>query len=72
MQEVSRLGVVWDTYREENIKNCTREKCGAGVCVKVGAQAKIPAKWNDFLQDMKNKQELFHFLTDKVDLTDKA
>ena len=34
--------------------------------VKVGPQAKIPSKWNEFLRDGKNKTELFDFLSDEV------
>ena len=36
-----------------------------GVRVKVGPQAKIPSKWNEFLRDGKNKTELFDFLLDE-------
>ncbi len=33
---------------------------------KVAAETKIPKNWNDFLHVPENKQQLFEFLTSKV------
>jgi len=61
-----RIDVVWDQYLPSSIKASTRERRGSGVCLKVNPRTKIPSKWNDFLLDSSNKDELFSFLTQKV------
>ena len=53
--------------RKYSIMNCTREKRGVGIRLKVSAQAMTPAKKNDFLWDSNNKDELFDFLSTEVD-----
>lgn len=62
----SRIDVVWDRYLPHSIKASTRARRGSGVRLKVSPQTKIPSKWNDFLLDVSNKDELFSFLTQKV------
>lgn len=66
LENVERVDVVWDRYLDKSLKNSTRTRRGSGKRVKVGPQAKIPSKWNDFLRDHKNKEELFHYLSDEV------
>ena len=66
LQTSSRIDVVWDTYRADSLKECTREKRGKGVRRKVHCQTKLPSNWMDFLRDATNKKELFAFLTTKV------
>lgn len=61
-----RIDVVWDQYLPSSIKASTRERRGSGVRLKVNPHTKIPSKWNDFLLDSSNKDELFSFLTQKV------
>ena len=63
LQDVTRVDLVWDRYLAKSIKGDTREKRGSGVRIEVSAQAKILKKWNGFLQDSRNKEELFSFLT---------
>ena len=67
LQQVDkRIDVVWDQYLDGSLKESLREKRGSGIRVKVGPQAKIPSKWNDFLLQNQNKTELFEYLSDKV------
>jgi len=61
-----RIDIVWDTYREDSIKESTREKRGKGIRRKVGESTKLPRNFQDFLRHGKNKEELFHLLTRKV------
>ena len=69
LQDVTRVDFVWDRYLAKSIKGVAREKRGSGVRIKVLAQAKIPKKWNDFLQDSRNKEDLLSFLTECLSLT---
>ena len=65
-----RIDVVWDTYVTNSIKESTREKRGKGIRRKVAGKNKIPKNWPDFLRDSINKQELFYFLSSKIELTE--
>ena len=47
-----------------------REKRGRGIRRKVVGRNKIPSNWPDLLRDSINKQELFTFLSSKIELTD--
>ena len=64
LRKVSSLHIVWDTYKEQSIKNATRSGRGTGVRIKVGSNAKVPGNWTEFLRDSTNKAELFKFLGD--------
>ena len=66
LQSTLRLDIVWDRYKTNSLKESTREKRGTGVITKVSGQAKLPAKFKDFLLDSQNKQELFTFLTENI------
>jgi len=66
LQNTNTLDVVWDTYIPDSPKESNREKRGKSMHRKVSAQASIPGKWMDFLCDVKNKTELFAFLTDHI------
>ena len=61
-RNTSRIDVVWDDYRENSLKEATRERRGQGVR-KVEGHVKLPKNWQAFLQDPLNKKELFSFLT---------
>ena len=61
LQKCTRVGVVWDTYRNDSIKPATREKRGKGMRRKVsGGNNKVPGNWRDFVQ-----AKLFGFLSQK-------
>ena len=62
LQTVSRLDVVWDVYRSNSLKNCTREERGKGKTRRVTANGVIPSNWHTFLWADENKTELFKFL----------
>ncbi len=61
-----RIDIIWDVYKADSLKVCTREKRGKGIRKKVSGHVKLPCNFQDFLRDTKNKQELFEFLTSNV------
>ena len=63
LRKVSRLDIVWDTYRPMYVKRHTRDEC---VRLKVGPKLRIPGKWSEFLRDSTNKVELFKYLSGEV------
>ena len=67
LQDTRRLDIVWDTYIPDSLKESTREKRGQGIRRKVSSQTKLPGNWLDFLRDPLNKEELFTFLTKKIE-----
>ena len=66
LRKVSRLDIVWDTYRPMSIKGHTRDERGHGVRLKVGPNVRIPGNWSDFLRDSTNKVVLFKYLSREV------
>ena len=66
LQSCKRMDIVWDTYREGSLKDTTREKRGKGVRKKVAPQTKLLGNFATFLQESKNKEELFALLTEEV------
>ena len=63
LQDATRIDIVWDVYFSKSIKGGARDKRGSGIRIKVSAQANFPKKWEDFLRDARNKEELFSFIT---------
>ena len=68
LDTAERVDVVWDSYVTRSIKESTREKRGKGMRRKVAGKNKFPSDWLDFLHDATNKQELFNFLSHKIEL----
>lgn len=66
LQNCDRVDIVWDLYIASSLKESTRQKRGKGIRRKVSGQAKLPANFQDFLRDGRNKEEFFSFLTCKV------
>ena len=62
-QYVSRLDLVWDSYRGDSLKATARAKRGKGVRRRVIESAPIPGNWQNFLRVDLNKKELFTFLS---------
>ena len=62
-----RVDVVWDTYVTCSIKESTREKRGKGMRREVAGKNKFPRNWIDFLHNSVNKQQLFSFLSHKLE-----
>lgn len=63
LQNVSRLDLVWDSYRGDSLKATARAKRGKGVRRRVIESAPIPGNWQNFLRVDLNKKELFTFLS---------
>ena len=66
LRKVSRLDIVWDTYRPMSIKGHTRDERGHCVRLKVDPNMRIPGNWSEFLRDSTNKVELFKYLSGAV------
>lgn len=60
LQNVTRLDLVWDSYRPDSLKSCTRDKRGSGVRRRVLPDTNIPGNWQSFLGVNENKTELFN------------
>ena len=63
LQNSKRIDIIWDVYKADSLKDCTRQKRGKGIRRKVSAHAKVPGNFQDFLRDVTNKKELFDFLS---------
>lgn len=66
LQSSTRIDIVWDRYHPDSLKATTREKRGKGVRRKVSRNAKLPASFAGFLQNDRNKEELFALLSGEV------
>jgi len=50
LQHVSRLDIVWDVYRPDNLKADAHSKRGKGIRRRVEASSLIPKNWLGFLR----------------------
>ena len=66
LQTSKRVDIVWDTYKDNSIKDSTRVKRGKGQRRKVTGEIKIPPNWEAFLQDNTKKKEFFALQTNSV------
>ena len=66
LRDVSRLDIVWDSYKTDSIKYVTRKKRGSGIRQRVTLTGKIPTNWQGFLRVDANKEELFELLAEKI------
>ncbi|KAL9953366.1 hypothetical protein ACROYT_G040774 [Oculina patagonica] len=66
LNDVKRLDIVWDVYKDDSLKKATREKRGSGQRRKVLLTTRIPSDWKGFLRVDDNKDELFKLLSTKV------
>lgn len=62
VEPVLRLDVVWDTYKENSLKQQARQNRGSGTPMKIEKDTKLPANWKNFLRCDKNKESLFKLL----------
>jgi len=53
-----RIDIIWDVYKEDSLKESTREKRGKGIHRKVSSQTNVPSHFKYFLRDSSNKREL--------------
>jgi hypothetical protein len=56
----------YGTHITGAVLKSAREKRGKGIRRKVAGPNKIPRKWQEFLKDSDNTQEIFTFLSEKV------
>lgn len=57
---------MFDVYWKSSLKSEARSKRGKAIRRRVTGTGKTPSNWQSFLRDENNKQELFHFIADKV------
>lgn len=72
LQDVKRIDIIWDVYRDDSIKKCARERRGKGARRQVKPSTPIPKNWHSFLRVDQNKEELFHLLSEQLIHTDEA
>jgi len=63
LRSVSRIDLVWDTYKDDSRKGTARAKRGKGVMRHVVGKAALPRNWKNVLRIDGNKRELFSFLS---------
>ena len=66
LQDVFRVDIVWDVYREDSLKAQTRRNRGAGHQLRVANNTSIPANWRNFLRVDANKDALFRLLASAI------
>ena len=54
-EDVKRLDIVWDVYKDDSLKKGTREKQGSGQRRKFLLSTRIPSDWKGFLRVDDNK-----------------
>lgn len=65
-KSTTRIDVLWDEYRVASLKEAAHKKRGKGVRRKFVGHVNLPQNWQVFLEDSRNKKELFDFLTKQV------
>ena len=61
-----RVELVFDIYKENNLKFQTRQNRGQGTRIAVRETTPIPKDFQKFLRNDKNKNELFQMLVDHM------
>ena len=72
---VQRIDAIWDTYPEQNLKSLTQQRRGSGTrtLLKPDGDGNTPIpkrEWQSYLKNVKNKQELFSFISRQLDKAD--
>ena len=62
LQDVVRLDVVWDVYRQDSLKAQTRRARGTGTQIRIANNTSLPKNWKNFLLVDANKDGLFRLL----------
>ena len=65
LNDVSRLDIVGDIYKIDNIKYGTQKKRGSGIHQRVTLAGTIPTNWHGFLRVDAKKEEWFVLLAEK-------
>lgn len=67
---VKRVDVIWDSYKQDSLKESTRRNRGTGTPLHVTEQTSIPQNWGTFLRVDSNKKTLFSFLASALQTID--
>ena len=65
LNDVSRLDIVGDIYKIDNIKYGTQKKRGTGIHQRVTLAGTTPTNWHGFLRVDAKKEEWFVLLAEK-------
>jgi hypothetical protein len=69
-ENTRRIDAIWDTYHVASLKSQTRARRGESLCQRTRVSANIPipkgAKWQKFLKESHNKDNLFQFLSEQL------
>ena len=57
---------VFDVYKKSSLKSEARGKRRQGIRRRLTGTSKTPANWRSFLRNENNKNELFHFVAEKL------
>ncbi|CAB3979703.1 Hypothetical predicted protein [Paramuricea clavata] len=66
LQSAQRIDIIWDTYKDDSLQSCTRDRRGSGARHRVALSVKVPPNWKSFLRVNENKTELFRLLAEEV------
>ena len=66
LQEVFRVDIVWDIYKEDSLKTQTRQDRGSGYHLRVENTTQIPTNWKNFLRCDANKDTFFKLLASEL------
>ena len=61
-----RIDIMFDKYKDPNLKVSTKMKRGKGIQRKVQDDSIAPTNWRSFLRLYQNKTELFAYLSNEV------
>ena len=65
---VKRVDVVWDSYKQDSLKESTRQNRGTGTPLHMMEQTSVPQNWGNFLCVDSNKNALFSFLASALQM----
>ncbi len=66
LDKPQRDDIVFDVYKDDSLKQTTREKRGTGQRRQVLLSEAIPANWKSFLSSSENKRQLFGKLANAI------
>uniref|UniRef100_H3AEF5 Uncharacterized protein n=1 Tax=Latimeria chalumnae TaxID=7897 RepID=H3AEF5_LATCH len=65
--DTQQIDIIFDVYKPDSLKNSTREKRGkTSYKSRIEERTPVPKKWQNFLHDSENKEQLFRLLANKM------
>jgi len=66
LQDVVRIDVVWNAYRQDSLKAQRGQNRVAGNQLRIANKTSIPINWKNFLRVVANKNGLFRLLSNAI------